>query len=98
MQYETKDLVNSSSIFDKEKFDYDQLVSSVYASGIIDLTNDYSLLAGVRFENTNIKGSWLNNSYNSFDNNYNVIHKEYLIDEDKLKEKQKIVANQGKAK
>ena len=71
MQYETKDLVNSSSIFDKEKFDYDQLVSSVYASGIIDLTNDYSLLAGVRFENTNIKGSWLNNSYNSFENNYN---------------------------
>ena len=40
MEYETKDLVNSSSIFDKEKFDYDQLVSSVYASGIIDLTND----------------------------------------------------------
>ena len=34
----------------------------------------------------------------SFDNNYNIIHKEYLIDEDKLKEKQKIVANQGKAK
>ena len=71
MEYETKDLVNSSSIFDKEKFDYDQLVSSVYVSGIIDLTNDYSLLAGVRFENTNIKGSWLNNSYKSFENNYN---------------------------
>ena len=34
----------------------------------------------------------------SFDNNFNIIHKEYLIDEDKLKEKQKIVANQGKAK
>ena len=34
----------------------------------------------------------------SFDNNFNIIHKEYLIDEDKLKEKQKIVANQGRAK
>ena len=34
----------------------------------------------------------------TFDNNFNVIHKEYLIDEDQLKEKQAIVANQGKAK
>ena len=34
----------------------------------------------------------------TFDNNFNVIDKEYLIDEDKLKEKQEIVANQGKAK
>ena len=29
--------------FERERFDYDQLVSSAYASGIIDLTNDYSL-------------------------------------------------------
>ena len=34
----------------------------------------------------------------TFDNNFNVIDKEYLIDEDKLKEKQEIVANQGKVK
>ena len=34
----------------------------------------------------------------TFDNNFNVINKEYLIDEDQLKEKQEIVANQGKAK
>tara|TARA_Y100000996_G_scaffold24245_1_gene17455 strand:- start:173 stop:913 length:741 start_codon:yes stop_codon:yes gene_type:complete len=34
----------------------------------------------------------------SLDNNLNVIKKEYLIDEAKLKEKQNIVANQGKAK
>ena len=34
----------------------------------------------------------------TFDNNFNVIDKKYLIDEDKLKEKQEIVANQGKAK
>ena len=34
----------------------------------------------------------------TFDNNFNVIDKEYLIDKDKLKEKQEIVANQGKAK
>ncbi len=34
----------------------------------------------------------------TFDNNFNVIHKEYLIDDDKLKEKQTIVANQGKVK
>ncbi len=33
-----------------------------------------------------------------FDDNFNVIRKEYLIDETKLKEKQEIVANQGKAK
>ena len=32
------------------------------------------------------------------DNNLNVIKKEYLIDEAKLKEKQNIVANQGKVK
>jgi len=34
----------------------------------------------------------------TFDNNFNVIHKEYLIDEAELKEKQEIVKNQGKAK
>ena len=34
----------------------------------------------------------------SLDNNLNVVKKEYLLDEDKLKEKQNIVANQGKAK
>ena len=33
----------------------------------------------------------------TFDNNLNVVKKEYLIDEDKLREKQNIVANQGKA-
>ena len=32
-----------------------------------------------------------------FDNNCNVIHKEYLIDQIKLKEKQEIIKNQGKA-
>ena len=30
--------------------------------------------------------------------NFNVIHKEYLIDQAKLEEKQAIVVNQGKAK
>ena len=34
----------------------------------------------------------------TFDNNFNVLNKEYLIDEAKLQEKQKIVENQGKAK
>ena len=34
----------------------------------------------------------------TFGNDLNVIHKEYLIDETKLQEKQAIVANQGKAK
>ena len=32
-----------------------------------------------------------------FDDNFNVIHKEYLIDQTKLEEKQAMVANQGKA-
>tara|TARA_B100000700_G_scaffold235547_1_gene261248 strand:- start:122 stop:862 length:741 start_codon:yes stop_codon:yes gene_type:complete len=34
----------------------------------------------------------------TFDTDFNVIDKEYLIDEVQLREKQKIVANQGKAK
>ena len=34
----------------------------------------------------------------TFDNNFNVLNKEYLIDKAKLKEKQEIVLNQGKAK
>ena len=33
-----------------------------------------------------------------FDDNFNVIHKEYLIDQSKLEEKQAIVVNQGQAK
>ena len=32
-----------------------------------------------------------------FDDNFNVIHKEYLIDQAKLEEKQAVVVNQGKA-
>jgi len=32
-----------------------------------------------------------------FDDNFNVIHKEYLIDQTKLKEKQAMIVNQGKA-
>ena len=34
----------------------------------------------------------------TFGNDFNVIHKEYLIDETKLQEKQAIILNQGKAK
>jgi len=34
----------------------------------------------------------------TFDTDFNVIDKEYLIDEVQLREKQEIVANQGKAK
>ena len=34
----------------------------------------------------------------TFDNDFNILNKEYLIDEAKLKEKQEIVLNQGKAK
>ena len=34
----------------------------------------------------------------TFDGDFNVIDKEYLIDQDKLKKKQAIIANQGKAK
>ena len=34
----------------------------------------------------------------TFDNDFNVVDKEYLIDDDQLKEKQEIVAKQGKAK
>jgi len=34
----------------------------------------------------------------TFDTDFNVINKEYLIDKAKLKEKQAIVENQGKAK
>ena len=33
-----------------------------------------------------------------FDDNFNIIHKEYLIDQAKLEEKQTIVINQGKVK
>jgi len=33
-----------------------------------------------------------------FDDNFNIIHKEYLIDQAKLKEKQAIMVNQGKVK
>ena len=34
----------------------------------------------------------------TLDSSFNVLKREYLIDNDKLKEKQEIVANQGKAK
>ena len=36
----------------------------------LQLINDYSLLAGFRYENTNIKGDWDNNSNEKFTNSY----------------------------
>ena len=69
MDYQT-DSDNSSLVFDNEIFNYLQTVNAFYLSSNIKLTNDYSVLLGTRYEITNIKGNWNNNSNEEFSKNY----------------------------
>ena len=69
MDYETNS-DNPAYIFENEVFNYSQNVSAMYLSSNLQLINDYSLLAGFRYENTNIKGDWDNNSNEKFTNSY----------------------------
>ena len=72
MDYETE----SDSllfVFENEIFNYTQTVSAFYLSSNINLANDYSIKVGTRYELTNIKGDWKNNSQNPFSENYDNI-------------------------
>jgi ferric enterobactin receptor len=69
MDYETNS-DNPAYIFENEVFNYSQNVSAMYLSSNLQLINDYSLLAGFRYENTIIEGDWDNNSNEKFTNSY----------------------------
>ena len=69
MEYETKS-DSSSFIYPNEIFNYMQIVKAFYLSSNINLDNDYSIKAGTRYELTNIKGDWKNNSQNPFSKDY----------------------------
>ena len=56
-----------------EIFNYTQIVNAAYLSTKINLQNDFSLKAGTRYEHTNIKGNWENNSEDPFSKNYDNI-------------------------
>jgi outer membrane receptor protein involved in Fe transport len=53
-----------------EIFNYSQIVNAFYLSSNIQFINDFSLLLGTRYELTNVKGSWKNNSEEEFSENY----------------------------
>ena len=71
MDYNTLDLISSDYIFIPETFNYSQNVNALYLSSKLQLINDFSLLAGFRYENTLINGDWENNSSEEFKNSYN---------------------------
>ena len=54
-----------------EEFNYTQIVSSSYISTEFNLNKGIGLKTGIRFENTQTKGDWLNNSETAFEKNYN---------------------------
>ena len=70
MDYNTLDLISSDYIFNPETFNYSQNVNALYLSSKLQLINDFSLLAGFRYENTVINGDWENKSNEEFTNSY----------------------------
>jgi len=72
MDYETES-DSLPFVFENEIFNYTQTVSAFYLSSNINLANDYSIKVGTRYELTNIKGDWKNNSQNPFSENYDNI-------------------------
>ena len=72
MDYQT-DSDSNAFIFPNEIFNYTQTVNAFYLSSNLQFTNDYSLQLGTRYELTNIKGDWKNNSHEKFSKNYDNI-------------------------
>ena len=72
MDYQT-DSDSNAFIFPNEIFNYTQTVNAFYLSSNLQFTNDYSLQLGTRYELTNIKGDWRNNSHEKFSKNYDNI-------------------------
>ena len=70
MDYNTLDLISLDYIFIPETFNYSQNVNALYLSSKLQLINDFSLLAGFRYENTVINGDWDNKSSEEFTNSY----------------------------
>ena len=70
MDYNTLDLISLDYIFIPETFNYSQNVNALYLSSKLQLINDFSLLAGFRYENTVINGDWENKSNEEFTNSY----------------------------
>ncbi len=56
-----------------EEFNYNQLVVASYISSELSLPAGFGLKTGVRFEYTGASGSWKNNSYTPFKNNYSSV-------------------------
>ena len=69
MDYETNSN-NSDYVFLPEIFNYNQNVKALYISTKFQLKDDYSLLAGTRYENTLINGDWDRNTNEKFNNSY----------------------------
>ena len=59
-------------------FKYDQKVTAAYLSGNFNLVNDFGVLLGVRYEHTNINGSY-DRVYENFYNSYNNIVPSFTI-------------------
>tara|TARA_B100001250_G_scaffold262781_1_gene226437 strand:- start:2267 stop:4735 length:2469 start_codon:yes stop_codon:yes gene_type:complete len=72
MDYQTES-DSTTFVFPNEIFNYTQIVNAFYLSSSIQLANDYSILLGTRYELTNIKGDWKNNSQAEFSKNYDNI-------------------------
>jgi len=65
MVYSNQGVYNNS-----EEFNYNQLVSASYISTEFSLPHGLGIKTGVRYENTQISGDWLNDPNNEFEKGY----------------------------
>ena len=72
MQYTTTSETQSYALA-TEVFNYNQIVAATYLSSKWELPNDFGLIGGVRYEITNISGTWENESQENFNESYNNI-------------------------
>ena len=68
-QFENTDVINPAFNLG-DNFKYDQDVWSLYSQGNINLGNGFSSIIGLRYEHTDIKGSYLSGEPSDFDNDY----------------------------
>ena len=54
-----------------EEFNYNQIVAASYISTEFNLTKGFGVKTGLRFENTQTEGNWLNNTQTEFEKDYN---------------------------
>ena len=72
------DMLNDQYLM-SEEFNYNQRVSSSYLSSEFSFKKGIGIKAGLRWENTIVKGDWKNESQEPFENTYNNILPSFIL-------------------